>query len=330
MKIPKCVGLACLFPLLLVLPAPAEAQFAYGITNGAVTITGYSGPGGAVIIPNAVNGLPVTNIGDYAFVECGLTSITIPNSVTSIGEGAFYACALTNVTIGNGVTTIGDYAFEMCGGLTGVTIGDSVTNIGDYASKGCPLTSVTIPNTVTTIGDDAFAQCYVLTNVTIGNSVTNIGDYAFYSCTRLASVTIGNSVTNISDDAFAVCSSLISACFQGNAPAAHSSVFLGDNYLTVYYLPGTKGWGPFFADRPTALWLPQVQTSYASFGLRTNQFGFSITWTSGMVILVEACTDLANPVWSPVGTNTLTSGETYFGDPHWKNYPSRFYRVRSP
>jgi hypothetical protein len=29
-------------------------------------------------------------------------------------------------------------------------------------------------------------------------------------------------------------------------------------------------------------------------------------------------------------TNTLAGGSFYFSDPEWTNYPSRFYRVRSP
>jgi hypothetical protein len=103
-----------------------------------------------------------------------------------------------------------------------------------------------------------------------------------------------------------------------------------DYNVTVYYLPGTMGWGPWFANRPTALWLPQAQTSNGSFGVRTNQFGFNINWASGRVIVVEACTNLGNPLWSPVGTNTLTGGSSYFSDPHWTNYPGRFYRLRSP
>jgi hypothetical protein len=69
--------------------------------------------------------------------------------------------------------------------------------------------------------------------------------------------------------------------------------------------------------------------------VRTNRFGFNITGSSNLVMVVEACTDLANPVWSPVGTNTLnifigTNGTAYFSDPQWTNYPGRFYRLRSP
>jgi Bacterial Ig-like domain len=65
-------------------------------------------------------------------------------------------------------------------------------------------------------------------------------------------------------------------------------------------------------------------------GVRTNRFGFTITGTSNLVIVVEACTNVAHPTWSPVGTNTLTGGSSYFSDPQWTNYPRRFYRLRSP
>jgi hypothetical protein len=64
--------------------------------------------------------------------------------------------------------------------------------------------------------------------------------------------------------------------------------------------------------------------------VRTNRFGFGITGTSGIVVVVEATTNLANPVWAPLATNTLTGAPLYFGDAQWTNFPSRFYRLRSP
>jgi len=66
--------------LLLALPAAAQAQFIYTTNNGAITITKYTGSGGAVTIPSATNGLPVTSIGYEAFLGSGLTSVTIPRA----------------------------------------------------------------------------------------------------------------------------------------------------------------------------------------------------------------------------------------------------------
>ncbi len=73
-----------------------------------------------------------------------------------------------------------------------------------------------------------------------------------------------------------------------------------------------------------------IDYTVATFGVQSNGFGFTITGTSNLVVVVQACTNLANPVWLPVGTNTLTGGSSYFSDPEGANYCSRFYRLRSP
>jgi len=140
-------------------------------------------------------------------------------------------------------------------------------------------------------------------------------------------------VTSIGDYAFDGYTSLTSLYFQGNAPSVIGyAVFSGDN-VTLYYLPGTTGWGSAFAFRPTALWTlpyPLILTSNPSFGVRTNQFGFTVSWATNLNVVVEAATDLKNPKWSPVTTNALNGGTFQFTDPQWKNYPARFYRIRSP
>ena len=242
---------------LLIAARPAQAQYAY-TTNAdgvSVTITGYTGPGGAVTIPTNINNLLVTSIGDYAFEECtSLTSVTIPASVTNIGYAAFYLCTfLTNVTIPGGVTNIGGAAFSYCDSLTAINVAannafflsvagvlfnagettlieypagkagtyaipNGVTSIGAYAFSGPSLTSVTIPDSVTSIGVEAFASCTSLTNVTIGDGVTSIGDYAFESCRGLTNVTIGNSVTNIGEAPFLDCLSLTAINVDPNNP----------------------------------------------------------------------------------------------------------------
>jgi hypothetical protein len=137
-------------------------------------------------------------------------------------------------------------------------------------------------------------------------------------------------VTNLGDSAFADCPSLTEVYFRGNAPILGLDVFGGDNQATVYYLPGTTGWDQWVPPPPAVLWNPHVQTSDGSFGVHTSGFGFTISGTSDLVIVVEACTDLANPTWFRVSTNTLTDGSSYFSDPEWTNYPARLYRLRSP
>jgi hypothetical protein len=211
-----------------------------------------------------------------------------------------------------------------------------VTGIGTKAFEQAPINTVSIPDSVISIGDFAFWDCESLTSVTIPNSVTSIGDSAFEIC-GLTTITIPKSVTFIGTFAFFKCYRLTGVFFQGEPPSHGSLPFGGDvipmDRATVYYLPGTTGWSNTFPGDPfgvpTALWLPQIQTSDTSFGVKSNQFGFKVTWASGTSVVVEASQSLGNPVWSPVATNNLSGGSFYFGDPQWTKLPSRCYRVRS-
>jgi len=94
-----------------------------------------------LVIPN-----DITEIKKYAFIRCcGLTILSISNSVTKIGDEAFESCIrLTGeLNIPHSVTEIGEMAFYKCYGMTHVTIPYSVTKIGDKAFKDCNLESVT-------------------------------------------------------------------------------------------------------------------------------------------------------------------------------------------
>jgi len=283
----------------------------------------------SIVIPGGV-----TNIGDSAFEFCThLTNVVIPASLTSIGNVVFEFCAsLTSITIPDSVTSIGDSAFYGCASLASVVIPDSVTNITAAAFHGCTgLTNVVIPDSLTSIGAEVFELCASLTSIVIPGSVTNIGYAAFYGCTSLTSITIPASVTDIGSNAFEDCSKLTGVYFTGNAPAADGTVFTNDN-AKVYYLAGATGWDDFSADTglETVLWNPLIQVAGANFGVQNNQFGFNITGTVNFTVVVEACTNLASPVWTPLQIATLTNGSFYFSDPQWSNYPARFYGLGFP
>jgi hypothetical protein len=321
----------------------------------------------AITIPSSV-----TNMGDYAFNACNsLASITIPNGVETIGDYAFCDCySLTNVTIGGSVISIGNQAFRACTSLTGITIPSNVTNIGSQAFIGCgSLNSITvsslnnfyssaggvllnksqtmliqfpegkggaytIPNSVTSIEAWAFENCASLASVTIGNSVTNIPSLAFVFCRGLTNVVLLASGINIEDDAFAQCSGLTSLLFEGNAPrGGDGCAFVDGEFATIYYMPGTTGWGNgvsdsggLFRDLPAVLWNPAVQAA----SVRNNRLNFDITGTTNIPVVVEASTNLAGGVWVPLQSGTLTNGLLRFTDPVWTHYPTRFYRIGFP
>jgi hypothetical protein len=379
----------CLLGIFLqAMPAVVRAQFTFVTNNGAITITGYSGSGVAVI-PGTTNGYPVNSIGYEAFFFCtGLTAVTIPSSVTNIEERVFYYCTdLTNINVdaanpeyasSNGVlfnhdlttlmdfppglggsyvvpssvTHIGIEAFYWCDNITNVSIANGVINVGDSAFGNClGLVSITIPNSVTSIGDAAFAVCTNLKSIIIPDSITNIGisvfdasgltnvtipesvlsidGSAFCSCSGLISITIPASVRSIEEFAFESCDNLKSVFFKGNAPSTTLVEFPGNTNATAYYLPGTTGWGTNFSGIQTALWNPQAQANNRQIGVQTSPFGFNITGTTNIPVVVEASTDLGGN-WTALQSISLTNGSHYFSDPRSTNYPSRFYHLRSP
>lgn len=78
------------------LPSSPFGDLRYRISDidGQVTITDCDASvAGEVVIPEKIDGFPVTGIGERAFRDCGnLTAITVPDSVTRIGDRAFLNC----------------------------------------------------------------------------------------------------------------------------------------------------------------------------------------------------------------------------------------------
>ena len=197
---------------------PQESDFTYTKNDTGVTITGYTGSTGNIIIPSELGGKPVTAIGEKAFYQNKtITSVKIPEGVTSIGKQAFFVCSsLKEVRIPEGVTSIGISAFAQTN-LTEVEIPKSVKNIEQYAFNGCNnLEEVTIPGGVQSTGDHAFAHCSSLKQVIISDGVEIIGRSAFDGCRSLTEVTIPKSVTSIEWGAFADCDALKTVYYGGS------------------------------------------------------------------------------------------------------------------
>lgn len=206
--------------------AETEGDFEYVIDDWhestSAMIVGYNGSATELVIPSTLGGYLVTEIGGYAFKNCGsLKSVTIPNSVTEIISSAFFGTSsLMSIEVSSGnpkFVSIDGIVYNkdvteiiaVPRGKKTVTIPDSVTVVGGNAFSGCAsLQSITIPNSIVDIGEFAFGNCTNLTKILIPNTVTTIGSSAFSSCVNLTSVNIPDSVTNIGINAFADCTTL--------------------------------------------------------------------------------------------------------------------------
>jgi hypothetical protein len=231
------------------------------------------------------------------------------------------------------VTGIASEAFEGNTNITSITIGNSVTTIGEYAFAQClSLTSATIPASVTNLGEEIFSVCLSLTNAIISHGVTSISLGMFDSCYGLPYVLIPASVTNIGSGAFIDCLDLKGILFEGNAPATLPTSFTADGHLTIYYLLGSTKWDNYPSESgfTPVLWNPLIQIGGCNFGVRSNQFGFNITSPNNIPIVINACTNLVNPVWTPLTNVMLTNGSYSFSDKQWTNYQHRYYGIGFP
>lgn len=214
--------------------------------DGTVTISQWTGEEESLVIPEELDGRPVTVIGDGAFnIRSGLKEVMIPDSVTQIGDYAFWLCGdLENLTIPESVTRIGKMAFTACA-MKRITIPDSVEEIGDWAFGSCHvLTQIevspgnenftvmdhalietktmtlicypegltdpeySIPEGITRIGNNAFSYCVRLEHVTIPEGVTELGEHAFSSCRYLRDINLPQSIQKIGPYAFLECKRL--------------------------------------------------------------------------------------------------------------------------
>lgn len=279
-----------------------SVPFAYTIENEKVTIIGYTGTGGAVVIPATIGGLPVTEIGNSAFNEkTSITAITLPNSVSKIGDGAFYHCEyLATVSLGSGVNTIGDWAFGHC-----------------YRLK-----SISIPDSVTSLGNGSLSDCVELESVVLGAQVPNLGRYTFTNDYQLTSITLPASIASIGEQAFSHCRGLAIVNFQQSVPPSVNA----DSFMDIailakgYFLPSAMtAWSSVSI---SGLTFPQIKTSQTiSFGALPNKqvgdpvFQLTGTASSGLAVsYVSSDSNVATVNGNSVtilgvGTTTITASQ---------------------
>ena len=283
---------------------------------------------------------------------------TIPADVVNVAFNAFTDC--TRLTAINVAASDGPYSSDdgvlydqfkttllQCpGGKTGhYTVPASVRLIDVASFLNCSsLTSVAIPASVTRIEPMAFFGCSSLSSITVdpSNTVFSSQDGTLFDKTghRLIQYACGEAdssyavpagVSSLGDYSFWGCSSLASVYFKGDQPSGvGDGAFYGADQATVYYLPGTSGWGAPLSGVRLAAWNPRVQTG-ASLGVSgAGLFGFTVSGTNGMCVAVEASTNLT-AAWEPVGRVTLAlSGTAVFTDAASGSHRSRFYRLRMP
>ena len=190
----------------------------------------------AAILPESL-----LSIGDCAFSNTGMTSISLPNGLQRIGESAFLDCKVTSVVIPESVTEIEAYAFRGCQQMESIHLPSTLTLISDYTFEGCfALKEITIPETVTSIGYRAFDNCTALEELVLPESVTSIGEESFDGCTSLKSVTIKGNVTTIHKNTFSYCDVLETVALPASIETIKNDAFDHCKFLKDVYYDGLE------------------------------------------------------------------------------------------
>lgn len=163
-------------------------------------ITAYNGSQTELVIPNQVDGVIVTEIGDSVFDKKGLTSVEIPDTVITIGESAFRGNKLTSIRLPMSLETIKKGAFQ--GNTLGsLAVPSSVKTIGNTAFGRNKIEELSLPEGLKIIEDGAF-QANSLTELTIPGSVEVVAAFAFAVNPNLSSVVLEEGIREISANAF--------------------------------------------------------------------------------------------------------------------------------
>ena len=198
----------------IVAPLAADNEFEIDADG---KILSYSGSAQSITVPDEINGITVTAIGDRVFKNKGLKEIILPKTVTSVGIESFAENPDMKTAIAHGLSSIGDRAFYNCIWLKNIFF-DEIKEIGEYsfynvcikafeirestfsldirnladipegAFKNSGISEANIDVRVT-IGEDAFEGCNGLVNLNLDH-LDSINDGAFKDLLSLKEVTI--------------------------------------------------------------------------------------------------------------------------------------------
>lgn len=151
------------------------SDFAYAADGGEVTITDYIGTSEHVLIPDAIDGLPVTTLGHRAFYEKTVTTVVVPDSVTEIGAACFSGDNyLVSLTLPDGLAELPPIALESCYSLMDFELPKGLKTIGAGALQAIfYLTHLTIPAGVTDIEQMNFLMMHGLEEVSVAEGSTS-------------------------------------------------------------------------------------------------------------------------------------------------------------
>ena len=271
----------------------------------------------------------VERIGNFAFCEADLTSLTLPEGLVSIGKFAFCRNGgLTKLSLPQSLESIGYRAFSECVGLERVDFGARFESMDYDAFELCVnLASITvspeneryfakgnclirkwdntlvlgcytseIPSGVERIGDGAFAGQTRLESIAFPKSVTVIGKRAFIY-TGLKELKLPSGLKEIGDNAFEDCMEIVHVALPGSLESVGRCAFGNMQEITI-------GWKTIEVPAPMTVIVPDSVVSVGNEAF--------IPWTT----IYTSCAERPEGWYyeqTPVYTESFSRGIVFWG-----------------
>jgi len=108
---------------------------------------------------------------------------------------------------------------------------------------------------------------------------------------------------------------------SSNAPDHNELLVVTNVSLSTAGATGVLGFGS------TNVFEFLVPPAFTGINVSNNGINLELTGSTGRTYSIQAASDAALSIWSPISTNTATNGVLSLNDPTAANYPARFYRA---
>ena len=156
-----------------------SGDYTYSLDSGNATIIrckNYTDE--EIVVPDTLDGYPVTAIGDFAFSAASDVGASWGNTTIT------YTYNYTKITLPEGVKTIGRYAF----------------------AENKNLKEVVLPESLTDFNYCAFMNCKNLESVNIFDGIECLPDFLFSGCAKLGTLALPDGIKIICDNAISITS----------------------------------------------------------------------------------------------------------------------------
>lgn len=277
-----------------------DVPFTYQLEDGGISILSYTGTEMDVVIPETINGYPVTQIGVSAFEGMAITSVELPDTLEKVCTFAFMGCTeLKSITFPESVTDLSDiYILQGCSSLESIVIEGPVTELGNDFAFGCEkLTSVQLPDTITSICLEAFGYCKSLQTIDLPASLESIGSSAFIECTSLESVQLPEGLKTIGGSAFWGCEKITAIELPDSLETLNTYAFIGTSIEELYIPANVSEIGEISCAAMKTLVIDEDNPYYKSVD--------SMVLTKDGKTVVTCATGISGTVRVPDGVETI-------------------------